>query len=261
MTSSVGRLDTEDLTSRVQAMYREVALHPEQGFHFETGRPLAERLGYDPSQLDRIPAPAIDSFAGVGYFLDLAAIEAGETVLDLGSGSGMDSLLAAVATGPGGAVIGVDMTPEQLAKATRLAAGAGLANVAFREGRIEAPPVDPGSVDCVVSNGVINLAPDKGAVFTAAAAALRPGGRLALADIVTENELPAGVTFNASLWASCIGGAMQQGRHLEAIERAGFEILEVRANERYRFLSDQAVNASREYGVKSVSLLATRRGA
>jgi len=260
MTTSLRTLDTEDLTSRVRAMYRDVALHPERSFHFETGRALAERLGYPPAELDRIPAPAVDSFAGVGYFFDLAAIAPGETVLDLGSGSGMDSLLAAVATGPQGKVIGVDMTPEQLAKASRLAVAAGLTHVAYREGRIEEPPVAPGSVDCVVSNGVINLAPDKGAVFAAAAAALRPNGRLAVADIVTASELPAGVRCDASLWASCIGGAMQRERYLDSIERAGFEVLEVRPNERYRFLSDQAVNATREFGVESVSLLARRAG-
>lgn len=186
-------------------------------------------------------------------------IAPGETVLDLGSGSGMDSLLAATATGSGGAVIGVDMTPEELAKAARLAAAAGIDHVDYREGRIEEPPVDAGSVDCVISNGVINLAPDKAAVVDAAATALRPHGRLALADIVTDSELPEGLTCNASLWASCIGGAMQRDRYLDAIERAGFDVLEIHANENYRFLSDQAVNATRDFGVTSISLLARRR--
>src|SRR4051812_38097857 len=106
MTTEVRQLDTSELKQRVQSMYEEVALEPEREFHFETGRPLAERLGYPPADLDRIPAAAIDSFAGVGYFLDLAAIAPGETVLDLGSGSGLDSFLAALATGPDGKVIG-----------------------------------------------------------------------------------------------------------------------------------------------------------
>lgn len=242
-------------------VHLEVALHPGRSFYFETGRHLAERLGYPPSELDRIPGPAVDSFAGVGYFFDMAAIAPGETVLDLGSGSGMDSFLAAIATGPEGAVIGGDMTPEQLAKATRMAAGSGLGHGAYREGRIEEPPVDAGSADCVISNGVISLAPDKAAVFAAAAAALRPHGRLAVADIVTASELPAGVTCDASIWASCIGGAMQRERYLDTIERAGFEVLRVRTNDRYRFLSDPAVNATREFGVASVSLLARRRSA
>jgi arsenite methyltransferase len=257
MTTTERQLDTADLTARVKGMYQEVALHPEHEFHFETGRELAEQLGYPAADLDRIPAAAIDSFAGVGYFLDLAAIEPGDAVLDLGSGSGTDAFLAALATGASGSVIGVDMTAEQLAKATGLAERAGLAQAEFREGQIEAPPVDPGSVDCVISNGVINLSPHKPAVFAAAAAALRPGGRLALADIVSAKQLPEGVTCDASLWAACIGGAMQRERYLETIETAGFEILEVREND-YRFISDRADNATQKYGVTSISLLARR---
>jgi len=258
MATTGSQLDTADLTERVKGMYQEVALHPEREFHFETGRPLAERLGYPAADLDRIPAAAIDSFAGVGYFLDLAAIAPGEVVLDLGSGSGTDASLAALAAGEEGSVIGVDMTAEQLAKATDLAAQAGIANAEFREGQIEQPPVDRGSVDCVISNGVINLSPDKPAVFAAAATALRPGGRLAIADIVSATQLPEGVTCDASLWAACIGGAMQRDRYLEAIELAGFEIAEVREND-YRFVSDRADNATQKYGVTSISLLARRR--
>jgi len=247
-------LDTADLTRRVKDMYEEVALHPGHEFHFETGRPLAEHLGYPPDDLDRIPAAAIDSFAGVGYFLDLAAVEPADVVLDLGSGSGTDAFLAALAAAEGRA-IGVDMTAEQLAKSRRLAGEAGIGNAEFREGRIERPPVEAGSVDCVISNGVINLSPDKDAVFAAAATALRPGGRLAIADIVSAKPLPEGVTCDASLWAACIGGAMQRGRYLEAIERAGFGIERVREND-YRFISDRAGNATEKYGVTSISLLA-----
>jgi SAM-dependent methyltransferase len=239
-------------------MYQEVALHPEREFHFETGRPLAEQLGYPAAALDRIPAAAIDSFAGVGYFMDLAAIEAGDVVLDLGSGSGTDALLAALATGDEGRVIGIDMTDDQLDKARRLAAEAGIGNAEFRKGMIEEPGVEPGSVDCVISNGVVNLSPDKPAVFAAAAAALRPGGRLAIADIVSGKELPEGVTCDASLWAACIGGAMQRDRYLETIEAAGLEIAEVREND-YRFISDRADNATQKYEVTSISLLARRR--
>ncbi len=249
-------LDTADLTRRVKDMYEEVALHPEREFHFETGRPLAEQLGYPPAALDRIPAAAIDSFAGVGYFLDLAAIEPGDVVLDLGSGSGTDSLLAALAAAEG-RVVGIDMTDEQLAKARRLAEEAGIGNAEFRRGIIEEPPVEGGSVDCVISNGVVNLSPDKAAVFAAAATALRPGGRLAIADIVSAKPLPEGVTCDASLWAACIGGAMQRDRYLETIERAGFEIAEVREND-YRFISDRAEGATQKYGVTSISLLARR---
>jgi arsenite methyltransferase len=240
-------------------MYEEVALEPGREFHFETGRPLCERLGYPPAELDRIPAAAIDSFAGVGYFLDLAAIAPGDTVLDLGSGSGTDSFLAAVATGPEGKVIGVDMTAAQLAKSRELAAQHGFSQTGFREGYIETPPVDDASVDCVISNGVINLSPDKPAVFAAAAHALRAGGRLALSDIVTAVQLPAGVTCDASLWSACIGGAMQRDGYREAIEAAGFTIETWRENTEYRFVSDRADNATQKYGVTSISLLGRKR--
>ena len=258
MSTTAKTLDTQELEQRVKQMYQEVALDPEREFHFETGRALAERLGYPPADLDRIPAAAIDSFAGVGHFFDLAAIEPGEAVLDLGSGSGMDSFLASLATGPDGGVIGVDMTEEQLAKATRLAAEAGIENAEFRSGYIEEPPVEAESVDCVISNGVINLSPDKAAVFAAVANVLRPGGRLALSDIVSTVQLPEGVTCDASLWAACIGGAMQRDRYHEAIEGAGLEIVEWRENPEYRFVSERADNAVRKYGVTSISLLARR---
>ena len=258
MTTAARTLDTQELEQRVKRMYKEVALEPQREFHFETGRALAERLGYAPEDLNRIPAAAIDSFAGVGHFLDLADIAPGETVLDLGSGSGMDSFLASLAAGRDGRVIGVDMTDAQLAKAARLAAEAGVDNAEFRQGYIEDPPVEAASVDCVISNGVINLSPDKAAVFTAVARALRPGGRLALADIVSTEELPEGVTCDASLWAACIGGAMQRDSYRRAIEGAGLEIVEWRENDQYRFVSERADNAVRKYGVTSISLLARR---
>jgi SAM-dependent methyltransferase len=256
MTTPTRHLDTADLQARVKSMYSQVATDPHQRFHFETGRGLAERLGYPIADLDRIPGAAIDSFAGVGYFLDLAGLADGETVLDLGSGSGTDSFLTALAVGRGGTVIGVDMTPAQVRKARALATG--WDTITFRRGYIEAPPVPPGSCDCVISNGVINLAPDKDAVFAAAAQALRRGGRLAIADIVTTAELPNGITCDAALWAACIGGAMQRDRYLNAIEAAGFRIDTLRDNTQYRFLSDSASNATAEYGVTSISLLAHR---
>jgi arsenite methyltransferase len=258
MSTEARQLDTAELKQRVQSIYEEVALSPEREFHFATGRPLAERLGYPAAGLDRIPAASIDSFAGVGYFLALAGIRPGETVLDLGSGSGMDSFLAANQVGATGRVVGVEMTEAQLTKARRLADEGGFGQTDFREGYIETPPVSDASVDCVISNGVINLSPDKPAVFAAAARALRPGGRLALADIVTEYQLPEGITCDAVLWAACIGGAMQRDAYRTAIEAAGFEIQEWRTNSQYRFVSERADNATQKYGVTSISLLARR---
>jgi ubiquinone/menaquinone biosynthesis C-methylase UbiE len=177
-------------------------------------------------------------------------------VLDLGSGSGTDSFLAALDAGREGRVLGIDMTEDQRVKAQRLADRHDFPQAEFRSGYIEDPPVEDGAFDCVISNGVINLSPDKPAVFAAAARALRPGGRLALADIVSERQLPDGVTCDAALWAACIGGAMQRNAYREAIEAAGLAIETWRENAAYRFVSERAANATRKYGVASISLLA-----
>lgn len=251
------QLDTKSLEQQVRQLYSEVAVRPEGEFHFELGRAVAARLGYSPAELDAVPPSAVDSYAGVGYFFDLAAIRPGETVVDLGSGSGTDSLLAARRTGPDGRVIGIDMTDAQLAKARRLAGEAGLDNVEFRHGYVAATGLGDQSADVVISNGVFNLAPDKSAVFREVARVLRPGGRLALADIVSEAELPEAVTGDASLWAACIGGAMEAVRYQQAIEDAGLRIETVRVND-YRFLSNSATDATERWGVKSISVLAHR---
>jgi len=175
-------VDVQELEVKVKDMYRHVAEEPAGDYHFELGRPLAERLGYPGDALDGVPEGAVESFAGVGYFFDLAELRPGETVIDLGSGSGMDVFFAASQVGPEGRVIGIDFTAEQLAKSRRLAEEASLYQVEFREGRIEDVPAQDSSCDCVISNGVINLAPDKERVFAEAASVLRPGGRLAIAD-------------------------------------------------------------------------------
>jgi arsenite methyltransferase len=247
-------VDGERLTAAVRDMYRHVARADETELHFEVGRDLAQHLGYPAALLDAIPAEAVASFAGVGHHLDLAAAAPGEAVLDLGSGSGTDAYIAAYLTGTGGHVTGVDMTDAQLAKARRFAPP----HVEFVEGLIEAPPVDAESVDVVISNGVINLAPDKDAVFGAAARALRPGGRLAVADIVSARELIERTRRNVALWAACIAGAVPHDQYLGAIEAAGLRIEAVRANGAYRFLSPRARAAADKYGVASVTVLATK---
>jgi arsenite methyltransferase len=252
------RLDVAALEQKVKSMYRDVAVNPHGEFHFEMGRALAERLGYASVDLDAIPAPAIDSFAGVGYYFDLAALKPGETVVDLGSGSGMDVFVAALKVGASGRVIGFDMTDEQLAKAERLRSAAGLAHVQFSKGYIELTGLAGASCDAVISNGVVNLAPEKSVVFREAARLLKRGGRLALSDIVTESQLPEGITCNATLWAACIGGAMQVGDYVAAIESAGLRVRTVRDNPAYRFISDNAQGATRKYGVKSASILAVK---
>jgi ubiquinone/menaquinone biosynthesis C-methylase UbiE len=258
-TATKPQLNTAELEQKIKEMYGEVARNPHDKFHFEMGRALAERLGYPGADLDRVPLEAIDSFAGVGYYFDLAKPQPGETVIDLGSGSSMDSFVAALHVGKTGRVVGVDMTDAQLDKAERLRAAASFENVSYLKGYIENVRCEDGAFDAVISNGVINLAPDKQQVFNEAARLLRPGGRLAIADIVTEVQLPDGITCNATLWAACIGGAMQVDRYLEAIERAGLRVEVVQDNPQYRFLSDNARSAARKYGVKSISLRATKR--
>jgi arsenite methyltransferase len=254
MTASV---DTMDLEVKVKDMYRHVAEEPHGKYHFEMGRPLADRLGYPAEILARIPAGAIESFAGVGYFFDLSSLSSGESVVDLGSGSGMDVFFAAEQVGASGRVVGIDYTEEQLEKARRLADEGDYTQAEFREGRIEDLPLETESCDCVISNGVINLAPEKPPVFAEAARVLRPGGRLAIADIVSETQMKESIVCDADLWASCIGGAAQQDAYREAIEGAGLKIEELRENP-YEFVSERARNASAKYGVKSVSLLARK---
>lgn len=255
---STAHVDALDLERRVKEVYRQVAQRPQDTYHFEMGRALAERLGYPADLLDRVPASAVESFAGVGYYLDLAAPVPGERVLDLGSGSGTDSFAIAALVGDGGLVTGVDMTEEQLAKANELREAAGFTNVTFVSGYIQDPPVPEASMDLVVSNGVFNLVPDKPAVFRAVARALVPGGRLALSDIVTEQPLTEAISCNAELWASCIGGASQVDAYRADIEAAGLRVVTIHDNPAYQFLSDSAQGATRTYGIKSISLLAVK---
>lgn len=257
---TTGSVDRTSLENKVKDMYSDVARNPHGEFHFEMGRAMAERLGYASADLDRVPSDAIDSFAGVGHFFHLAALEPGEHVVDLGSGSGMDSFIAALTVQPTGRVVGIDMTDAQLEKARRLARDQGIANASFRQAYIEDTGLDSGSFDCVMSNGVINLAPDKARVFHEVARLLKAGGRLAIADIVTDQALPENVVCNADLWAACIGGAAQRDVYRTAIEAAGLTIERVEENRGYHFISDRARKATAKWGVASVSILARKRG-
>lgn len=184
------------------------------------------RGGYTAEQLSALPREVLMGL-GCGNPVGLAEIAEGETVVDLGSGGGIDVFLAAQQVGPSGRVIGVDMTPEMLEAANTNAVRLGFGNVEFRRGVIEALPVEDSSVDVILSNCVINLAPDKSAVFAEAFRVLKPGGRLVVSDMVAKETLPAEIRENPERWASCIGGALPEVEYLETIRKAGFASVDV----------------------------------
>jgi arsenite methyltransferase len=195
-------VDSIALREEVKNKYREVALDPHGKFHFHTGRDLARRLGYNQEFVKSLPDEAVESFAGVANPFALRDLSKGECVVDIGSGAGFDSFVAAGQVGPSGKVIGVDMTAEMLAKSRSTAAKLGLANVEFREGLAEDLPVEDGWADVVISNGVINLCADKKAVLSEIFRVLRPGGRLQFADIANGKSVPASAMRNIDLWTA-----------------------------------------------------------
>ena len=193
-------VDVASLREQVKAKYRDVAARPDAKHHFHTGRSLAARLGYPQPVVDSFPDRAVEAFAGVGNPFSLRDLQPGERVVDVGSGAGFDSLIAARAVGPTGAVAGVDMTSEMLTKARANADAVGADNVEFREGLAEQLPVDDGWADVVISNGVINLCPDKRAVLTEIQRVLRPGGVLQFADIANGVPVPDDALRDIDLW-------------------------------------------------------------
>ncbi len=193
-------VDTATLRAAIQAEYAQVAQHPDRGFHFHTGRKLAHLLGYADAWLARIPETSIESFAGTGNPFGIGQLRPGERVVDVGCGAGIDTLIAATMVGPQGQVIGVDMTPAMLAKARRAAAEGGFANVELREGYAEALPVPDGWADVVISNGVLNLLPDKAAALREMARVVKPGGRLQIADILVQKPVPQEAKRVIDLW-------------------------------------------------------------
>lgn len=250
-------VDGQRLEAEVKEMYRHVAREESAELHFEVGRALAQELGYPGPLLDTIPHEAVASFAGVGYHLDLAELEPGQRVLDLGSGSGTDVFCSAMLVGPTGHVTGIDFTDAQLEKARLLRDRDGLEQVEFVEARIEQLPFEDGTFDAVISNGVINLSPLKGRVFAEAARVLKPGGRLAITDIVSGRPLKERTRRNVDLWAACIAGAIPRDNYLQAIEAEGLELRDVRKND-YRFVSERALDACSTYEVESISLVAVK---
>jgi SAM-dependent methyltransferase len=215
-------LDLDGLRAAIRAEYAAVASEPERGFHFHTGHRLAAILGYPQEWIEKLPVAAVLSMAGTGNPLALGEIQPGERVVDCGSGAGADALIAARLVGPSGRVIGIDMTPEMVARAQANAGEAGLANVEFREGLLEALPVNDGWADVVISNGVLNLVPDKGAALREMFRVLRPGGRLQIADIVLGRAVSDDSKEDVSLWTGCIAGGLLEGEIRALVDAAGF---------------------------------------
>jgi SAM-dependent methyltransferase len=193
-------LDLGELRNAIQDEYDLVASEPERGFHFHTGRPLANLLGYKDEWLERIPESSIESFAGTGNPFSLGQLLPGEKVVDVGCGAGIDSLIAARMIAPDGKVIGVDMTPAMLDKACKAAEEAEITNAEFRQGFGEELPVSDGWADVVISNGVLNLMPDKDTALKEMARVLKPGGRLQIGDILVEKAVPDGAKREIDLW-------------------------------------------------------------
>ncbi len=193
-------VDPVALRDEVKAKYQAVAVDPHGKFHFHTGRPLAKRLGYDDSIVDPLPDAAVESFAGVGNPFSLQPLAPDERVVDIGSGGGFDVFVAAQQVGPGGQVVGIDMTEEMLNKSRKTAADMGLSQVEFREGLIEEMPVEDDWADVVISNGVINLCPDKELVFEEINRVLKPGGRVQFADIANGAPVPEAAVKDIDLW-------------------------------------------------------------
>lgn len=193
-------VDVDALRREIQAKYREVVEHPDSTFHFHTGERAALNAGYRGEWLEGVPTAALASFAGVANPFHWGLPQPGERVVDVGSGAGTDSIVAAHAVGRSGAVVGVDMTPEMLARSREAAAQAGLANLEFREGVAERMPVPDGWADVVISNGVINLVPDKLGAYREIARVLRPGGRIQIADICVQRPVPESALSDIDLW-------------------------------------------------------------
>jgi arsenite methyltransferase len=220
-------VEPEALRASVREKYRAVAVDPHGPFHFHTGRPLARLLDYDETLLGQLPDRAVESFAGVANPFSLRPLGQNDRVVDIGSGGGFDAIVAAHLVGPGGQVVGVDMTPEMLAKSRETARLMGLGHVEFREGIAEELPVEDGWADAVISNGVLNLVADKAQAFAEIARVLRPGGRVQFADIAVGRPVPDEAACNIDLWTDCIAGGQAVGGWQGLLRNAGFADIEV----------------------------------
>jgi arsenite methyltransferase len=253
-------LDKMRLRGQVRQVYERVAADPDSGFHFNTGLDYAvEQLRYVRAELNQLPAYCTARFAGVGNPFRTGEIATGAVVLDHACGAGMDLLIAARHVGPTGQVIGVDVTPAMVASARQAAAEAGLDHrIIVRPGLFEALPVDSDSIDVIISNGVLNLAPDKLQVMREVLRVLRPGGQLLLADVVVEKDLSIEARADADLWAACVSGSVKEADLLQLTREAG--LVDARIVERFDCFRGTSVE--RKFGralrVGAVSLFARK---
>ncbi len=223
-----GAGDDSDVKAAIREMYSKVAEGSESccgGGEMLTGAASVEKIGYAPERIAHLPAEVIDSNAGSGNPIDAAGLREGETVLDLGSGAGLDCFLAAEEVGPSGRVIGLDMTDAMLAKAEAGRKKLGLGQVEFRKGELEKMPLEDASVDAIISNCVVNLSPDKGAVFRESHRVLRPGGRFVVSDVIKGAGFAS--TGTTEEWCECIAGAITEEEYLGGLRAAGFESAEI----------------------------------
>lgn len=214
----------EFIFKAVSDMYTDVAQHPGKMFHFPTGRLACLFVGYPSAQLDLVPATAVESFAGVGYPFAADVIQDGDIVLDIGSGSGTDTLIGSTLTGSRGKVYGLDMTQAMLEKLRHNVAAMNAANIEAIEGNAEEIPLDDGAVDIVTSNGVLNLVPDKPRAFAEIARVLKPGGRLQISDIALAKPISEKSRADPKLWAECVVGAVLEENYVEMLRAAGLKV-------------------------------------
>ena len=250
----------EVIFEAVRRMYTEVAVEPEREFHFPTGRRACEFVGYPSGQLDLLPASAVESFAGVGYPFAARVIRTGDVVMDIGSGSGTDALLAARLVGPTGRVIGLDLTEAMRAKLQTNADRARATNLEVLAGNAEDIPLPDASVDVVTTNGVLNLVPDKSRAIQELVRVLRPGGRLQMADIVVRLLPSDACRSEPELWAECIVGATTEESYVAAFEAAGLGSVEVLRRSEYFSASTSAATrkVADSFGAHAVVLRAKK---
>jgi arsenite methyltransferase len=250
----------DQITAAVQAMYGAVSSNPGQPFHFPVGRSAALAVGYPAAELDRVPREAVASFAGVGYPFRAGVIEPGDTVLDLGAGSGTDSFIASQLVGGDGKVWALDITPAMLDKLRASAGSAGIGNVEAIEGDAEHIPLPDNSVDVVTSNGALNLVPDKPRAFAEIFRVLRPQGRVQIADVVISRPVPLGGRSDPQLWAECVVGASVEEDYIELFRQAGFDDVEVLRKFDYfaHSPSDETRRIASTLGAQTIELVMRR---